>query len=263
MDSAVSRSKECARIRAARVARGYTQGRLATGLQRETPSECCRSLDGLAHASGGKTRRGDLQGTATFKSVYNVNMCDVADDWSPADSPYAIAVSEARWWLSAVNLTAGRLNDPDDPRARPMSSRQVDARLLVFGLSQLLAAEHLEQHALEQLAIDPVVGQNLAAARESFLDAVPGIQDMRNALTHFEDWSRGEGRGPQRQAIAAGGSQRDVARDSWGFAYDPSTRSIRLGLDHIEVDTAMRAAGELHWAIYSAAVEVDRGSITK
>jgi hypothetical protein len=144
-----------------------------------------------------------------------------------------------------------------------MSSRQVDARLLVFALTQLLAAEHLEQHALEQLAIDPAVGQDLAAARERFLHAVPGIQDMRNALTHFEDWSRGEGRGAQRKAIAGGGSQRDVARDYWGFGYDPSTRRVRLGPNHIDVETAERAAGELHWAIYSAAVEVDRRSITK
>jgi hypothetical protein len=195
--------------------------------------------------------------------VYNVNMSDVSGDWSPADNPYAIAVSEARWWLSAVNLTAGRLDDPNDPRAGPMGSRQVDARLLVSAMTQLLAAERLEQQALEKLAIDPDVGQNLAAAREHFLRAVPGIQDMRNALTHFEDWSRGEGLGPQRKVIMAGGRQRDVARDYWGFGYDPSTRRIRLGPNQIEVEAAVRAASDLHWAIYAAAVEVDRARTTE
>lgn len=191
-------------------------------------------------------------------AVYNVNVADADDDWSPADNPYAIAVSEARWWLSAVTLAAGRLDDPDDGRAAPVSSRQVDARLLVLALTQLLAAERLEQQALDQLELDPSVGQALEAARERFLTTVPGIQDMRNALTHFEDWSQGEGRGPQRLAIVAGAKKRDVARDFWGFSYNPSTRQIQLGPNRFGVVQALSAATGLHWAIYSAAVEVDR-----
>lgn len=187
-----------------------------------------------------------------------MNMNDADSDWSPADNPYAIAVSEGQWWLSTINLTASRLDDPVDPRSGPVGSRQVDARLLVVALAQTLNAERLEQHALLQLGADPAIGLQLAAARERFLSAVPGIQEMRNALVHFDDWARGEGRGRQRAAKAAGTSQRDVARDSWGFAYDARARCIRLGLAHIDVDTAVRAARDLYRAIYAAATEVDR-----
>jgi hypothetical protein len=72
-------------------------------------------------------------------------------DWSPADHPYAIASSQAQWWLSTVRLSAARLKDPDDPRSGPTNSHQVDARTLVLALPQLLKAESLEQFALNEL----------------------------------------------------------------------------------------------------------------
>jgi hypothetical protein len=65
-------------------------------------------------------------------------------DWSPADNPYAIAVSQATWWFSAVRLSVGRLHDPKDRRALPVSSTQIDARSLVIALVQVLRAEKLE-----------------------------------------------------------------------------------------------------------------------
>jgi hypothetical protein len=184
-------------------------------------------------------------------------MADTSEDWSPADHPHAIAVSEARWWLSAVQLAAGRLDDEEDPRAVPMSSRQIDARHLILALSQLLSAEHLEQLELDELQIDSAVGDALADARAAYLDALPGVLEIRHAITHFEDWSRGQGRGPQRQQIEAGLDRRDVARDFWGFGYDPSTLSLRLGPYRIEVDRAVSAAVDLQWAIYAAARAVD------
>jgi len=103
--------------------------------------------------------RGDLEAAA----VYNGRMDDASPGhWSPADHPYVIAVSEAQWWLSAVRLAEARLRDP---RAAPVSSRQVDARNLVLALSQLLVAERLEQTALVDLGIDATVAERLADAR--------------------------------------------------------------------------------------------------
>ncbi|MBV9446305.1 MAG: hypothetical protein JO345_10460 [Streptosporangiaceae bacterium] len=37
-------------------------------------------------------------------------------DWSPADNPYAIAVSEAQWWRDAARLAIMRMRDDDDRR---------------------------------------------------------------------------------------------------------------------------------------------------
>lgn len=62
-------------------------------------------------------------------------------EWSPADNPYAIAVSEAQRWRSAAVLAVARLEDPAYFRAAPFSSKEIDAGNLVFALVQLLAAE--------------------------------------------------------------------------------------------------------------------------
>lgn len=184
-------------------------------------------------------------------------MADATGYWSPADNPYAIAVSEARWLLSTIQLAAGRLQDRDDPRAMPVSSRQIDSRHLVVALAQLLRAEELEQLALEGLGMDPAVGHTLAEAGSKYLDAVPNIEKVPNALTHFEDWSRGEGHGPPRLSINAGADRRQVARHYWGFGYDPSSQCLRLEPYRIEVESALNAATRLHWAIYAAATAVD------
>jgi hypothetical protein len=181
------------------------------------------------------------------------------DDWSPADHPYATAVSEAQWWQRAVALAVLRLVDDDDWRISGFSSRQIDARQLIFALSQLLSAERLEQRALTALGMDSAVKGALAEARREFESALPGIKHMRDGLTHFDEWSRGEGRfGPQRERRDSGAAMRDVAREYWRFGYDPDQATITFGPYTINVDIADRVAAELSWAIYLAAHEVDR-----
>ena len=184
------------------------------------------------------------------------------DDWSPADDPYATAVSEAQWWQRAAHLAILRLRGRDD-LVGGFSSRQIDARQLVLALRQILAAEKLEQLALEELGIDPRVGAELAKARQRFEEALPGIKNMRDALTHFDEWSRGEGRGAQRERVKAGAALRDVARDFWGFGYDPTTETVAMGPYKIEVTAADQAARELSWAIYMAARAVDEKRIAE
>src|SRR4051812_46229635 len=121
------------------------------------------------------------------------------EDWSPADNPYAIAVSEAQWWRECVRLAVLRMRRVETERLGAFSPRQIDARQLVFALRQLLAAEKLEQFALKELDIDEAVRDALTAARRRFESALPGIKDMRDGLMHFEAWSRGMGYGPQRR----------------------------------------------------------------
>lgn len=180
------------------------------------------------------------------------------DDWSPADNPYAIAVSEAQWWQRTAALAVRRIHAGDDEGGGPFfDSRQIDARQLCISLRQLLMAEKLEQIALKDLGIDPAAGLALAQARERFEAALPGIKHMRDGLTHFEDWSRGEGFGPQRERVKAGDAPRDVARDFWGFAYDPQADTVTMGPYRINVSAVEQAAGELSLAIYLAAHEVD------
>jgi hypothetical protein len=179
-------------------------------------------------------------------------------DWSPADNPHAIAISEAQWWQHAAELAALRLGDPDDQRIAWPSSRQIDARQLVLALRQLLSAARLADLAMEARGVGAPAREALAQARQQFEDALPGVKNMRDALIHFDEWSRGRGHGPQKDRRDAGHALRDVAREFWGFGYDPNAGTVSLGPYTIQVDTAAKAAKELSWAIYSAARAVDQ-----
>ena len=190
---------------------------------------------------------------AQTSSVVNTD----PDDWSPADNPYAIAVSQSQLWSEVVRLTVLRMQGADDQRVG-WSSRQLDAHVLVMTLRQLLTAEQLEQTALTELGIDPAASAALAAARERFEDALPGIKDMRDALIHFDEHSRGLGQGPQAERRRAGEDLRDIARDFWRFGFDPDASTVTFCPYTIGIDTAVRAATELRQAIWIAAHAVDR-----
>lgn len=182
-----------------------------------------------------------------------------ADDWSPADNPYAIAVSQAQLWRDVVHLTVLRMRDEDDVRSGSFTSQQLDAHVLVMTLRQLLTAEQLEQAALAELDIDPEVRASLAQARKRFENELPGIKEMRDALMHFDEHSRGLGRqGPQADRRKAGDALRDIARDYWRFGYDSTAGTVAFGPYSIDIDAAERAANELCQAIYIAALEVDK-----
>ncbi len=84
-------------------------------------------------------------------------------NWSPAGNPHAIAISEAQWWQRAVELAALRLRDPDDQRVAWFSSRQIDARQLVFALRELLSAARLADVAMKARGVDTAARDALVA----------------------------------------------------------------------------------------------------
>ena len=112
--------------------------------------------------------------------------------------------------------------------------------------------------ALRTLGIHRDVYADLSRARQRFETAVPGIKHMRDALMHFDDWARGEGKGPQEKGVKAGKALRDVASLYWGFAYHTGKDTITLGPYAIDVDEAVRAAVAFASAIYRAARAVDQ-----
>lgn len=178
------------------------------------------------------------------------------DSWSPADNPYAIAVSEAQWALGDVELCVRRIHAGGEV-VGGFDSRQIDARHLCFALAHLLMAETLEQEALVDLGVSLEVGKALGQARKLFESSLPGIVQIRNGLAHFESWSRGLGRGPQRELVQAGDERRDAARAFWGFRYDVTTDTVSMGPYQVSVIAAREAAAELASSIYMAARAVD------
>ncbi|MFJ4939773.1 hypothetical protein ACIP8U_38770 [Streptomyces pseudovenezuelae] len=181
---------------------------------------------------------------------------NLPEDWSPADNPYSIALSEASWLRATVALTVARMHGEDVPVGW-FSSRQIDARTLVVALRQFLAAVKLERIALTGLGMDPAVIAALDDAEQVYLDALPNIKHVRDGLTHFEDWARGEGGGPQKDARKTA-DPRDVARDFWSFGYDPVTDTVTMGPFDISVSAALPAANVLFDAIYAATRAVDQ-----
>ncbi|MFC8671527.1 hypothetical protein ACFUEN_02490 [Streptomyces griseorubiginosus] len=181
---------------------------------------------------------------------------NLPEDWSPADNPYSIALSEASWLRATVALTVARMHGEDVPVGW-FSSRQIDARTLVVALRQFLAAVKLERTALTGLGMDPAVIAALDDAEQVYLDALPNIKHVRDGLTHFEDWARGEGGGPQKDARKTA-DPRDVARDFWSFGYDPVTDTVTMGPFTISVSAAVPAANALFDAIYAATRAVDQ-----
>lgn len=181
---------------------------------------------------------------------------NLPEDWSPADNPYSIALSEASWLRATVALTVARMHGEDVP-AGWFSSRQIDARTLVVALRQFLAAVKLERIALTGLGMDPAVIAALDDAEQVYLDALPNIKHVRDGLTHFEDWARGEGGGPQKDARKTA-DPRDVARDFWSFGYDSVTDTVTMGPFTISVSAALPAANTLFDAIYAATRAVDQ-----
>lgn len=111
--------------------------------------------------------------------------------------------------------------------------------------------------ALEALSIDRSVREALGSAAKRFTDDLRGIEDMRDGLTHFDDWSRGMGRGPQKMQRNVGRVPRDVARHFWQFGYDPGVGTVSFGPYAIDLDVADKAARELCAAVYQAAHAVD------
>jgi hypothetical protein len=184
-------------------------------------------------------------------------------EWSPADNPYAIAVSQSTWWFAAVRLAAARLDGPRDPNALPVSSIQLDARSLVIALAQLPRALRLEEGALRAEGVGRETRKELAQAGRSFERALPDLGSMRDALIHFDEWAVGRGGGLQGSARAAGKKQREVAASYWSFGYRPDDGAIRFGPFSLHVASAVNGARALHEAICKAAVEVDRVRSTR
>lgn len=178
-------------------------------------------------------------------------------DWSPADHPYAIGLSQSFRWLALVRLTIRRMR-ADDQRIGPFSSHQLDAETLVWSLHQLTVAAKLELAALKDLHVGAEISEPLRTAQDEFYAGLKGIKEIRDAQAHFDQWSRGEGYGSQKGRTKAGEMPRDVARDYWPFGYDPKTCIVTAGPYTIRLQEAEQRAQDLCDAIWAAAQKVDR-----
>jgi hypothetical protein len=167
------------------------------------------------------------------------------DDWSPADNPYAIALSETQWSLWTVQLCALRIHEGGDPE------RQIDARQFVAALRRIERFAMMEQDACRQVA--PEAAHVLGQAIEVFATAVPGARHARDVLEHYDAYAVGKG---HRQASAAS----DLARQYSRFGYDPRTDQIQIGPYQINVTDAVTHARQLTAAVHTAVQAYDAAS---
>jgi hypothetical protein len=164
------------------------------------------------------------------------------DDWSPADSPYAIALSETQWSLWTLQLCARRIHEGKDPE------RQIDARQFVAALRQIERFAKMERNACHDAT--PEAAHALGQAIEVFTAAVPGARHARDVLEHYDAYSVGKG---HKQASAPSQeAARDLARQFSRFGYEPSTDQIHTGPYQICVTDAVAHARQLTAAVHAA-----------
>ncbi|WP_433344198.1 hypothetical protein [Micromonospora sp. CA-111912] len=175
------------------------------------------------------------------------------EPWSPAHHPEAIAVSEAQWWVWTLRLCARRLDERELGMWLP-DPQQIDARQFAVALRQV---EYAAKMMLAGTLLDccPAARADLKAARQRFLDKVPGAIAARDILIHFDDYAVGEGVRQRKQKRQEGAAA--AARDHWGGGYDPATGEFTLGPNRINIKLALEEAEVLFDAIYSAAKAFD------
>jgi hypothetical protein len=173
------------------------------------------------------------------------------DEWSPAENPYAIAVSQSWWALQTLLLFAFEARDAFDHR------QQIYARQIFGQLRRLRLCARMQADELESLGVSEVERDRLNRAIEAFDKATPDATAARNMLEHFDEYARGRGVLQERAIREEGLSVYEAAAVYWGGGYDPTTEQITQGPIVIHVPTAIAASEALHRAIYAAGKAVD------
>jgi hypothetical protein len=173
------------------------------------------------------------------------------DEWSPAENPYAIAVSQSWWALQALLLFASEARNAVDHR------QQIYARQIFGQLRLLHLCARMQADELESLGVGEVARDRLNQAIEDFDTATPDAMAARNMLEHFDEYARGKGVLQKRAIREEGLSVYEAAALFWGGGYDPTTEQITEGPIVIHVPTALAASEALHHAIYAAGKAVD------
>jgi hypothetical protein len=164
--------------------------------------------------------------------------------WSPADTPYAVALSEANAWKRAIELSASRMGagDPDE---------QTDARLFLLALRLLLRAQRMASEAVQSLPKAVAVADS---ARQRFDGACPGVKEACDMIEHFAEYAVGKGHrqpgGKLRQVDRP--VDRAAAAQDWPLAYDRDTGRILLGSIEIDVAEICEQARHLVRAIWTS-----------
>jgi hypothetical protein len=178
-------------------------------------------------------------------------MTGADNDWSPADNPYAIAVSQSWFAINSLTLFASKARSELGPE------QQIYARQIFGQLRLLRRCAGLQAGELKRLGVPDVHRDRLDQAIAAFDEATEGATDARNILEHFDEYARGKGK-LQRKAIKDQGmGLSEAAALYWGGGYDPTTEQLSEGPFVIVVPDAVAASEALYQEIYVAGKAVD------
>jgi hypothetical protein len=173
------------------------------------------------------------------------------DKWSPARDPYAIAVSQSWWAMSAVLQFAA------DAKATHGPAQQIYARQIFGHLRLLQRCAAMQAKELARLGIDQVHRDQLQGEIDAFESAVPGAKNARDVLEHFDEYARGDGRLQRKAMNELGIDVFEAAAMFWGGGYDPAADKLTEGPFAVVVSQAVEPSRRLQAAIYRAACVVD------
>ena len=178
---------------------------------------------------------------------------DQEERWSPADNPYAIAVSQSQWALWAAQLFARDAKESCGDERSQIYARQIFGQLRVLQrCAEMMARE------LKRLGVDQVHCDHLHQAIREFELAVPGAKSARDNLEHFDEYASGEGKLVKQAMRDLGIDVYEAAAMYWGGGYDPTTEEVTEGPFVIVIPAALESAGRLQRAIYAGGQAVDR-----
>jgi hypothetical protein len=164
--------------------------------------------------------------------------------WTRFDNPAAVALDYLNRWRIAVLLQVERST------ATPQGVRRfVEGDLLIISLTNLRRAARFAMNAVQE---GSAAYHRIGGALGDFDSAVPGLQNMRNMVEHFDEYERGTGDAQQR-----GGRNRrtpgPLLAEQFSVDYVSAGDGVlRLGDNQLSIDGVSTAARQLFDRVYSA-----------
>ena len=171
-----------------------------------------------------------------------------AEDWSRADHPEAIALSEIQWWAWAAELSVRRVRTGQGPQ------QQIDARFLVLSLAQLRTSARIGLDVPNRQVYTEPAAAELAQAIARFDQVVPDVKDARDVLVHLDDYTVGHGR-MQKPKQTHQIEKRSLATEyTSGVGYYPPDDEVRVGIQRYRfaLATVVDAVVDLVQAVHRA-----------
>jgi len=161
--------------------------------------------------------------------------------WSRFEHAETVALDYVHQWCVAVQMQAGRCLET------PIGvARWVDADFLILALRNAKRAAEFAAEGASATAVGVI-----DAAVKQFDQAVPGLEDARNMIEHFNEYEQGTGNRQQPGVSRRARQPCKLAAEAFSVDYvGPDPDILMIGDHTISIAAARNASRELHEKAY-------------